>query len=51
MDEYEHFVLTRKTQRPPIKLRADDQDYQRWLGNAMGTLATADAALSSRVST
>jgi 3-hydroxy-9,10-secoandrosta-1,3,5(10)-triene-9,17-dione monooxygenase len=45
VDEYEKFVLTRMTQRPPIKLRADDPDYQRWLGHAMGTLATADAAL------
>jgi 3-hydroxy-9,10-secoandrosta-1,3,5(10)-triene-9,17-dione monooxygenase len=47
VDEYEQFVLTRRTQRPPIKLRADDPDYQRWLGHAMGTLATADAAIIS----
>jgi 3-hydroxy-9,10-secoandrosta-1,3,5(10)-triene-9,17-dione monooxygenase len=45
IDEYEQILLTRKTQRPPLKLRAHDPDYQRWLGFAVGRVATAEAAL------
>lgn len=45
IDEYEQILLTRKTQRPPVKLRAHDPDYQRWLGLSVGRLALAEAAL------
>jgi 3-hydroxy-9,10-secoandrosta-1,3,5(10)-triene-9,17-dione monooxygenase len=45
IDEYEQLVLTRKTQRPPVTLRADDPDYQRWLGVAIGDTSVAEAAV------
>ena len=45
LDEYEHLVTTRRTQRPPTVLRAEDPDYQRWFGTAIGRLATAEAAM------
>ncbi len=45
LDEYEEIIRTRKTQRPPIVARAEDPDYQRWFGLAMGQTATAEAAL------
>jgi 3-hydroxy-9,10-secoandrosta-1,3,5(10)-triene-9,17-dione monooxygenase len=44
LDEYKAIVTTRRTQRPPTVLRAEDPDYQRWFGEAWGTLATAEAA-------
>lgn len=43
--EYEETLRTRKTQRPPIVPRYLDPDYQRWLGLAIGHVATAEAAL------
>jgi 3-hydroxy-9,10-secoandrosta-1,3,5(10)-triene-9,17-dione monooxygenase len=45
LDEYEEILRARKTQRPPIVSRAEDPDYQRWFGLAMGQIATAEAAL------
>ena len=45
LDEYEDILRARKTQRPPIVSRFEDPDYQRWLGVAMGKVATAEAAL------
>ena len=45
LDEYEEILRTRKTQRPPIVPRYEDPDYQRWLGMAIGQIATAEAAL------
>jgi 3-hydroxy-9,10-secoandrosta-1,3,5(10)-triene-9,17-dione monooxygenase len=45
LDEYENIVTTRRTQRPPTVLRAEDPDYQRWFGTAIGRLATAQAAV------
>ena len=45
LDEYEEILRTRKTQRPPIVPRYEDPDYQRWLGVALGKVATAEAAL------
>jgi 3-hydroxy-9,10-secoandrosta-1,3,5(10)-triene-9,17-dione monooxygenase len=45
LDEYEDIIHTRKTQRPPIVPRFHDPDYQRWLGVAIGKVATAEAAL------
>lgn len=45
LDEYEDILRSRKTQRPPIVARAEDPDYQRWFGLAIGRVATAEAAL------
>ena len=45
IEEYEKVILTRKTQRPPIRLRYLDPDYQRYLGLAIGRVAAAEAAL------
>jgi 3-hydroxy-9,10-secoandrosta-1,3,5(10)-triene-9,17-dione monooxygenase len=45
LDEYELILKTRKTQRPPIVLRIEDPDYQRWFGLATGQVAAAEAAL------
>jgi len=45
LDEYELLLGSRKTQRPPIVFRAEDPDYQRWFGLALGRVATAEAAL------
>jgi 3-hydroxy-9,10-secoandrosta-1,3,5(10)-triene-9,17-dione monooxygenase len=45
LDEYVEILRARKTQRPPIVARYLDPDYQRWLGVALGKLATAEAAL------
>jgi 3-hydroxy-9,10-secoandrosta-1,3,5(10)-triene-9,17-dione monooxygenase len=44
-DEYQAIVTTKRTQRPPTVLRAEDPDYQRWFGTAIGRLATAEAAM------
>jgi 3-hydroxy-9,10-secoandrosta-1,3,5(10)-triene-9,17-dione monooxygenase len=46
LDEYEALLRTRKTQRPPIRLRALDPDYQRWFGQAIARTAAAEAALA-----
>ncbi len=45
LDEYEEILRARKTQRPPIVPRAEDPDYQRWFGLAIGQVATPEAAL------
>ncbi len=45
LDEYVQLLRSKKTQRPPIVPRAEDPDYQRWLGLAIGRVATAEAAL------
>jgi 3-hydroxy-9,10-secoandrosta-1,3,5(10)-triene-9,17-dione monooxygenase len=45
LDEYEVILRSRNTQRPPIVPRAEDPDYQRWFGLALGRVATAEAAL------
>jgi 3-hydroxy-9,10-secoandrosta-1,3,5(10)-triene-9,17-dione monooxygenase len=45
LDEYEALLRTRKTQRPPIRLRSLDPDYQRWFGQAIARTAAAEAAL------
>jgi 3-hydroxy-9,10-secoandrosta-1,3,5(10)-triene-9,17-dione monooxygenase len=45
LDEYELLLRSRKTQRPPIVARAEDPDYQRWFGLALGRIATGEAAL------
>ena len=42
VEELEQTMLTRNTQAPPIVLRADNPDYQRWLGTAIGRLGTAE---------
>jgi 3-hydroxy-9,10-secoandrosta-1,3,5(10)-triene-9,17-dione monooxygenase len=44
LDEYQQIITTKRTQRPPTVVRAEDPDYQRWFGTAIGRLATAEAA-------
>lgn len=41
VDEYERQIRTRTTNRPPMVPRAEDPDFQRWLGMA---IARVDAA-------
>jgi 3-hydroxy-9,10-secoandrosta-1,3,5(10)-triene-9,17-dione monooxygenase len=43
LEEYERLITTRKSQRPPIVLRAAHPDYQTWFGEATGRVAAADA--------
>jgi 3-hydroxy-9,10-secoandrosta-1,3,5(10)-triene-9,17-dione monooxygenase len=43
LDEFEHQMRTRRTGMPPLTLRLEDPDYQRWYGTALGKLATAEA--------
>jgi 3-hydroxy-9,10-secoandrosta-1,3,5(10)-triene-9,17-dione monooxygenase len=45
LDEYEHLIRTRNTQRPPIVKRCEDPDYQLWFGRAIGRVAAAEAAI------
>jgi 3-hydroxy-9,10-secoandrosta-1,3,5(10)-triene-9,17-dione monooxygenase len=47
IDEYERVLRARKTTQPPIRPRSEDGDYQRWLGEAVGLISTAEAALLS----
>jgi 3-hydroxy-9,10-secoandrosta-1,3,5(10)-triene-9,17-dione monooxygenase len=44
VDEFER-LMQRSVQWPPLGPRAEDGDYQRWLGLAIGKVATAEAAL------
>lgn len=44
--EYEEILRTRKTQRPPIRPRYLDPDYQRWLGAAISRAAAGEAAIA-----
>jgi 3-hydroxy-9,10-secoandrosta-1,3,5(10)-triene-9,17-dione monooxygenase len=46
VDEYERFVRTKPTARPPIVPRLEDPDYQRWLGAAIGRVEAADCILT-----
>jgi 3-hydroxy-9,10-secoandrosta-1,3,5(10)-triene-9,17-dione monooxygenase len=46
VDEYETFVRTKPTARPPIGPRHLDPDYQRWLGAAIGRVEAADCILT-----
>jgi 3-hydroxy-9,10-secoandrosta-1,3,5(10)-triene-9,17-dione monooxygenase len=45
IEEYESILRTRKTQRPPIRPRYLDPDYQRWLGAAISRAAAGEAAI------
>lgn len=47
LDEYAELMRTKTTIFPPNIRRAEDADYRRWYGRAVGRLAMADAALSS----
>jgi 3-hydroxy-9,10-secoandrosta-1,3,5(10)-triene-9,17-dione monooxygenase len=47
LDEYLELITTRSTHRPPIVLRAQDPDYQRWYGHARAKVDTAEAAMFS----
>ncbi|XYH93753.1 acyl-CoA dehydrogenase family protein [Sorangium sp. So ce1128] len=43
IDEYEVVMQSRKTTLPPIVPRAEDPDFQRWLGIAITRVDTAEA--------
>jgi 3-hydroxy-9,10-secoandrosta-1,3,5(10)-triene-9,17-dione monooxygenase len=45
LDAYEQQIRNRNTQRPPIRPRYQDPDYQLWYGRAIGRVAAAEAAL------
>lgn len=49
LDEYENLMESRTTSFPPIVGRAEDPDFQRWYGEAVGRLATAEAAIDGTV--
>jgi 3-hydroxy-9,10-secoandrosta-1,3,5(10)-triene-9,17-dione monooxygenase len=46
VEEYEAFMRTKPTPRPPIGPRLEDPDYQRWLGAALGRIEAADCILT-----
>jgi 3-hydroxy-9,10-secoandrosta-1,3,5(10)-triene-9,17-dione monooxygenase len=43
LDEYEELMMTKTTIRPPVTLRVNDPDYQRWFALAYTKLAAAEA--------
>lgn len=45
LDEYDVLLRSRRTTMPPITLRSDDPDYQRWFGTAVSRTAVAEAAV------
>lgn len=45
LDEYESMLTTKMTPLPPFVPRKLDPDYQRYLGEAIGRIGTAEAAL------
>ncbi len=47
VDEYERLLREKLIPMAPFGPRAEDADYQRWLGTALGQVATAEAALDS----
>ncbi|MFI5929108.1 acyl-CoA dehydrogenase family protein [Micromonospora sp. NPDC051543] len=49
LDAYEELLRTRSTIFPPVVLRMEDPDYQFRYGEAVGLLATAEAALTDAV--
>ena len=47
LDAYEELLRTKQTFHPPIMNRSESPDYQLWHGEAIGLIATAEAALSN----
>jgi 3-hydroxy-9,10-secoandrosta-1,3,5(10)-triene-9,17-dione monooxygenase len=47
LDEYERMMESKATHLPPFRPRKYDLDYQRWFGEALARIATAEAALLS----
>jgi 3-hydroxy-9,10-secoandrosta-1,3,5(10)-triene-9,17-dione monooxygenase len=45
LDAYSELMRTRTTSFPPIMGRSEDPDFQTWYGEAVGKLATAEAAV------
>lgn len=45
LDAYEEMLTTKQTFFPPIVVRSESLDYQLWHGRAIGSIATAEAAL------
>lgn len=49
LDAYEDLLRHRTTLVPPIVPRSENQDYQFWYGEALGTVDAAEAALLNAV--
>lgn len=47
LEAYGELLTTRTTSTPPIVLRVDDPDYQRWYGQAAAMIAAAEAITRS----
>jgi 3-hydroxy-9,10-secoandrosta-1,3,5(10)-triene-9,17-dione monooxygenase len=47
LDEYEVLLNTKKTPQPPFVARKFDHDFQRYFGEAIARIGTAEAALLS----
>ncbi len=45
LDHYEEMMATKKTLYPPFKERSHDPEYQRYYGEALALISTAEAAL------
>ena len=45
LDAYEVLLRTKNIATPPFNPRSEDPNYQRWFGDAMGKVATAEAAV------
>jgi 3-hydroxy-9,10-secoandrosta-1,3,5(10)-triene-9,17-dione monooxygenase len=45
LDEYSELANTKTTILPPIQLRRENPDFQRWFGHAIGRLSAAEAAI------
>ena len=45
LDFYEAILLTKKSQFPPFQERAKDPEFQRYYGQALALISTAEAAL------
>lgn len=49
LDAYEELLRSRLTVRAPFVTQQDDPDYQLWYGEAVGLVATAEAAVTDVV--
>jgi 3-hydroxy-9,10-secoandrosta-1,3,5(10)-triene-9,17-dione monooxygenase len=49
LDAYDELLRSKTTFFPPIVIRSENTDYQLWHGDAIGKIATAEAALFNAV--
>ncbi|WP_442932619.1 acyl-CoA dehydrogenase family protein [Micromonospora sp. NBC_00821] len=49
LEAYGEVLSTRRTSTPPITLRVDDPDYQRWFGQATAMISAAEAITLSAI--